>query len=563
MSGESNVLHVDDDPGFRDLTVAKLEARGFAVEVATDAESGLDRLASGSFDCVVSDYEMPGLDGLAFLERVRERWDLPFVLFTGAGDESVASRALAAGATGYVRKHDDGAFDELADRVRRSVASWRATRDLRKRARHYRLVAEHLPNAVVFLFDREFRYRFAAGEGLVGLGLSPDDVEGRTLADVAATPEQYEFIAERYRRVLDGEEVRIEHRVNGREFETRLVPVAGARTSDGTRDGPGPPDDSTGAGSSEDPTAAGPSDDATDVDARDDATDVGTPIEVDAAVDVDDRTRRTSDDGAGRTTSTSGATKIQYGLGIGTDVTAQRRRERALEQQTERLGRFASVASHDLRNPLSAARGWLEMGQSAIDDGDDPTAALESAERALERTERILDDVRALAEGAAPVDAERVEPVGLADVATEVWTDVGDDAAGLQVETDAVVRGDPVRVRRLVENLFRNAVEHGTRTGDDGDPDGNGEDAVTVTLGELPDGGFYVGDDGPGIPDADRETVFEHGYTTRVGGTGHGLAIVTEIAATHGWSVVATEGTDGGARIEVRDVEFVARDGRE
>jgi signal transduction histidine kinase len=203
------------------------------------------------------------------------------------------------------------------------------------------------------------------------------------------------------------------------------------------------------------------------------------------------------------------------------------------------------------------------MGQSAIDDGDDPTAALESAERALERTERILDDVRALAEGAAPVDAERVEPVGLADVATEVWTDVGDDAAGLQVETDAVVRGDPVRVRRLVENLFRNAVEHGTRTGDDGDPDGNGEDAVTVTLGELPDGGFYVGDDGPGIPDADRETVFEHGYTTRVGGTGHGLAIVTEIAATHGWSVVATEGTDGGARIEVRDVEFVARDGRE
>ena len=74
---------------------------------------------------------------------------------------------------------------------------------------------------------------------------------------------------------------------------------------------------------------------------------------------------------------------------------------------------------------------------------------------------------------------------------------------------------------------------------------------VSVTVGAF-DGGFYVADDGPGIPPARRETVFDPGVTTAADGTGFGLAIVREIAEAHGWTVSVTESESGGARFEIR-----------
>ncbi|MDX1746673.1 MAG: ATP-binding protein, partial [Halobacteriales archaeon] len=91
---------------------------------------------------------------------------------------------------------------------------------------------------------------------------------------------------------------------------------------------------------------------------------------------------------------------------------------------------------------------------------------------------------------------------------------------------------------QLLENLFRNAVEHA----------GPG---VTVCIGATAQrDGFSVADDGPGIPDAQRERVLESGYTTTSDGTGFGLAIVREIAEAHGWHVTVSESEDGGARFE-------------
>lgn len=108
----------------------------------------------------------------------------------------------------------------------------------------------------------------------------------------------------------------------------------------------------------------------------------------------------------------------------------------------------------------------------------------------------------------------------------------------------AGILADRSRLRQLLENLFRNAVEHG---GDD----------VTVTVGEL-DHGFYVEDDGPGIPEEDREEVFETGYSTSDEGTGLGLCIVKEIIEAHDWEIRVIEGTDGGVRFEITGVEFTA-----
>jgi len=101
------------------------------------------------------------------------------------------------------------------------------------------------------------------------------------------------------------------------------------------------------------------------------------------------------------------------------------------------------------------------------------------------------------------------------------------------------VLADPGRLKRLLQNLFRNAAEHG------GD---------RVVVGDLSDG-FYVADNGPGIPENRRDEVFESGHTTSESGTGFGLAIVERIAEAHGWEVTLTAGADGGARFEFTGVE--------
>jgi signal transduction histidine kinase len=116
--------------------------------------------------------------------------------------------------------------------------------------------------------------------------------------------------------------------------------------------------------------------------------------------------------------------------------------------------------------------------------------------------------------------------------------------ATLVTATDRVVVADPDRLQRLLENLVRNAVEHG---GDD----------VTVVVGGLDDG-FYVEDDGRGIPEADRRTVLESGYSTANDGTGVGLHIVDRMADVHDWALRVTESDDGGARFEITGVEFVS-----
>jgi signal transduction histidine kinase len=111
---------------------------------------------------------------------------------------------------------------------------------------------------------------------------------------------------------------------------------------------------------------------------------------------------------------------------------------------------------------------------------------------------------------------------------------------------DRPIRADRFQVMQLLENLYSNAVEHG------------GEN-VTVTVGELSDG-FYVEDDACGIPEPERESVFEVGYSTSSNGTGLGLAIVKRAAESHDWNLRVTDGPEGGARFEVTDVEFSTND---
>ena len=288
---------------------------------------------------------------------------------------------------------------------------------------------------------------------------------------------------------------------------------------------------------------------------------------------------------------------------------ALRERERELQRQNERLDGFADVVTHDLRNPLTVAMAGLEL---LTETGEVEHA--ETVARAHERMQRIIDDVLALARQGDAI--QETLPAALDAVARRAWANVDTGGATLRVETDRTVDADPDRLERFFENLFRNAVEHGSTsplsqvredsvehsstsnraspddavehgstsprsqaredsvahsstgsrppadesaahssTGGGADRDGSTEDSrdgILVRVGWCEDSpGFYVEDTGPGIPEGEREYVFESGYTTASEGTGFGLAIVAEIVAAHGWGIEVTEGTDGGARFEI------------
>ncbi|WP_135365363.1 PAS domain-containing sensor histidine kinase [Halosimplex halophilum] len=237
-------------------------------------------------------------------------------------------------------------------------------------------------------------------------------------------------------------------------------------------------------------------------------------------------------------------------VGVTRDITERKRYENQLERQNERLERFASVVSHDLRNPLEVALGRLEF---AREDGDEEH--FDAVERSLRRIDDLIDDVLTLArEGEAVSDPE---PVELAEVARRAWTVVATDEAALTVETDATLLADGSRLQQLLENVFRNAVEHGSTSPQSQAPEDaveHGRDDVTVTVGDLGERqGFYVADDGPGIPESHRDSVFDPGYSTD-DGTGLGLSIVRTIAEAHGWETDVTESEAGGARFEFGDV---------
>jgi signal transduction histidine kinase len=162
----------------------------------------------------------------------------------------------------------------------------------------------------------------------------------------------------------------------------------------------------------------------------------------------------------------------------------------------------------------------------------------ERAERAVDRMEQLIDDLLVLAKQGEGIDKR--EAVELAAVARHCWDNLSTETATLQIEANRTLAADRSRLIQLLDNLFSNSITHG------------GE-AVTLTVGTC-DCGFFVADDGPGVPPADRKNIFERGYTTTREGTGLGLYIVSEIAAAHGWDVALVDG-DGGTRIEITGIE--------
>ena len=270
-------------------------------------------------------------------------------------------------------------------------------------------------------------------------------------------------------------------------------------------------------------------------------------------------------------------------LAIARDISALAAQKRQLRRQNEQLDQFASVISHDLRSPLSVAKAGVEVARRT---GEGHGESLERVGRAHDRMGTLIENLLTLAKNGQTMDETDLEPLDLSAVVTRSWQTVSTEGAELCIEDECRLVADEFRLRQLLENLFRNSVEHGSTSSqrdsradnsvehgstssraEPGDSVEHGSTGsrtqssssetaaeLTVRIGTL-SGGFYIEDDGQGISEPQREEIFEPGYTTHDEGTGYGLEIVRTVADAHGWEIAVGESTDGGARFEITGVE--------
>lgn len=216
----------------------------------------------------------------------------------------------------------------------------------------------------------------------------------------------------------------------------------------------------------------------------------------------------------------------------------QQRATERIEQQRDQLEEFAGVVSHDLRNPLSVIAGYVDLAEKSGNPEH-----FDRIRNALDQMEMLIDDLLVLAREGRAIG--EMEPINVTELVEQCWSFVPTDKATLEIEQNLTIRCDCDRAQQVFENLFRNAIEHGSTS-------------VTVRVGALPERtGLYIEDDGPGIPAGARDQVFESGFSTAQNGTGFGLSIVEQVVEAHGWEIEATDGETGGARFEITSVDFV------
>jgi len=202
------VLVVDDEPDVASVTAAHLERHleDVAVVTETGGQAAIERF-SADVDCVVSDYEMPAVDGLELLNRLRDRDpDLPFILFTARGSEEIASEAISAGVTDYLQKGvGTDQYAVLANRIENAIDRRRSQAAAAETRSRYRQLVEHSPNAIVVHDGDAIQYANEQAATLYGVDRTEDLLGEMSLSWVH--PDDRSFVAERIARIVDDREM--------------------------------------------------------------------------------------------------------------------------------------------------------------------------------------------------------------------------------------------------------------------------------------------------------------------------------------------------------------------
>lgn len=199
-----SLLFVDDDTSLLEIGQIFLERTpGITVTTADSADSALRELERTPFDAIVSDYQMPAMDGIAFLQEVRGRsLTLPFILFTGKGREEIVIKALNSGADYYLQKGGDpkSQYAELAHKVRRSVEQRRAESALKRKHAVLRAILSASPHGIAYVRNRTFQW---VNDSLAAmLGYRRDELKGLHLENLYENSQTYNEIGRRIQQDL-------------------------------------------------------------------------------------------------------------------------------------------------------------------------------------------------------------------------------------------------------------------------------------------------------------------------------------------------------------------------
>ena len=574
------LLYVDDEPDLLDLCKLFLEREGeFSVVTVTSATSALQLIKERPFDAIISDYQMPLMDGIEFLKKVRMDFkDIPFILFTGRGREEVVIEAINCGADFYLQK--GGApraqFSELSHKIRQAIRTKQVEQELRMMKFTVSNAAEgilwiNLIGGITFFNDTICTMLGYTREEFALLTISdinPHFIENHLGPLWSRVRERKYLTVEDTNRKKDGSIIPVEILLNYVEFGPNAYVFAFVR-------------DITDRKRAEDELKSAYEKNKGLMDHANDAifiADAKSGMLLDANTKAQELIGRTlaevqlmhegelhpkeeeekyrayfkkhAMDGGGLQEEIVidkignhipvivSATILDLGgrrcmMGIFHNISDIKKAQDALQLANKKLNLLAEITRHDIRNKLTVLGGYLELFT------DHPPEPLHSM-----YLTKLKSAVKMIA---ANIDFTKLyQDLG---VVAPVWHDVSNtffkacthiDIKKIRFESDAdgvEIFADPL-LERVFYNIVANSVEHGNRVS-----------VVRLSSLEVPDGLLIrIDDDGIGIPSHDKETIFQRGFGKN---TGLGLFLSREILSITNITIKESGEFQHGARLEM------------
>ena len=591
MAAAIRALYVDDEPALLDIGKQFLEQSGdFAVTTATSAPDAIRLLEQEKFDTIISDYQMPEMDGIQFLVLVRTRFgQIPFIIFTGKGREEVVIQAINSGADFYLQKGSEpkSQFAELSHKIKQAASRKRADDALRKSEEKYRHLIEHSDEGIVVVQDgmpKLVNHRAVEFTGY------PEQELLSMPFTTFINPDDRAMVMERYQKRLKGEEFlsRYAFRLSPKDGSTRWVEISVSAI-----DWEGLPatlnflTDITERKRAEDALVESEtkyhsifdnavmgiyqvSREGRFLSANNHAartfgyesaeelilsiTDINTQIYQDpktgevakgillekGVLENFEVPCRHKD---GQTIWVSFNARlvrdaygnILYHEGTSQDITERKRAEEALRQVNKQLNLLSSITRHDIKNQVLALKGYIEISRDTLQDPKTLLRFLEGEELAANTIEYQITFTKNYQElgAAAPAWQNVNECIRKAMAALPM--------RAVHIEPDPAdpdVYADP-----LIEKVFYNLIDNALKYG------GDRMKMIRVSSQESDRGLTIVcEDDGVGISAEDKKRLFTRGFGKN---TGLGLFLSREILTITGITITEN-GTPGkGARFEI------------
>lgn len=534
MSKQLNILYVDDDDKTRQTVKSQMES-DWNIDVAATPTEGKNALSSTKYDCVVFTSEFESSSGINFYNTIDDDFqDITFILFGSSPDVGEIQSAYRHGIDDVVIKPQSretdggGSVTQAEPQQKKSKNEFNSVED----------GVEILQNRIsTLLLDREVDIEQTVFSSITSLlGAADDELELKidfALESLGESLDANRCIIYDYD---DSDEKPVYRQKNdwcadGTNCDTQ-EPVIGDEKID-TGELPGHEENIQNF----------------NIFCRDLTSGSSTPIKQSITEDisqefignliiiplVSDWQLQSIIVITTKYPRAWGESLRQQIKTLGEVITNTKKRKedrKQLQKQNQRLEEFTSVVSHDLQNPLSIAKGYVDLAMEAEDVGH-----LGEASDAIHRMETMIDELLTLARQGESIG--ETTTIAVVDVVDDAWN--GIDTKEAELVTDGVEsipeqEADVSRLQEVFENLFKNAIDHA------------GED-VTITVRDI-DEGIAIGDDGNGIPDDEIDQIFDRGYTGG-NGTGFGLAIVEEIVNAHDWSIKVGESDMGGAEFRI------------